>query len=121
MLGAISPLLPAGEDVTAAAEFYGQLGFEVVHQEGNPPHMVVLRRDQAEIFLVKNSDRQLAEGMALRIYASSIEALYAEFQAKGGAMLHPNDPLQVKPWGVKEFSIIDLAGVCITFYEPQLR
>jgi hypothetical protein len=34
-------------------------------------------------------------------------------------MIHPNGQLQTQPWGMKEFAIIDVAGVCITFFEPE--
>jgi hypothetical protein len=54
----------------------------------------------------------------LRIFTSDIVNLYAEVQATDSTMINPNDPLQTKPWGMQEFSIIDLAGVCITFYQP---
>jgi len=31
-------------------------------------------------------------------------------------VVHPNGPLQTKPWGTKEFGAIDPNGVCVTFY-----
>jgi uncharacterized glyoxalase superfamily protein PhnB len=45
-----------------------------------------------------------------------IEALYVEYQERGGKV-HPNGPLQTKPWGTKEFGAIDPNGVCVTFQE----
>jgi predicted enzyme related to lactoylglutathione lyase len=111
-------LIPAGEDVAAAIAFYNKLGFQAIHQEGEPPYMAIVQRDEAEIFLVKNGDRSCAENTALRIYTHDIADLYAEVQGTDSTMIHPNDPLQIKPWGMQEFSIIDLAGVCITFYQP---
>ena len=79
--------------------------------------MAIVERDGARIFLVKNDYKQLTESIAIRIKVEGIEQLYEEFLAKGGSTIHPNDKLATKPWGPKEFSIIDLAGVCITFYE----
>ncbi len=117
-LGTISPLIPAGEDVSAAIAFYEQqLGFRAIHQEGNPVRMAIVERDSAVLFLVQNGDRMVAEGTSLRIQVNGIEQLYQEFQAKGGQAIHPNGHLETKPWGPKEFAILDLAGVCITFYE----
>jgi hypothetical protein len=52
---------------------------------------------------------------AFRIQMEDIENLYTEYQAQN--VIHPNGSLEVKPWGKKEFSIIDLDGVCITFFE----
>ncbi|MFN6568279.1 VOC family protein [Dendronalium sp. ChiSLP03b] len=114
----ISPMIPAGSDMEKSIAFYEQqLGFRTIHQEGNPITMAVVKRDSAEIFLLRNDDQHLAEGTTFRIQVDNIEQLYQEFQAKNGQIIHPNDELQTKPWGMKEFAIIDVAGVCITFYE----
>lgn len=119
ILGNISPLIPAGDDVEKTIAFYEQkLGFTTIHKEGNPLRMAIVKRDSAEIFLVKNDYQQLAESISLRIQVSNIEQLYEEYQNKGGEMIHPNGKLETKPWGMKEFVILDPAGICITFCEP---
>jgi uncharacterized glyoxalase superfamily protein PhnB len=118
VLGNISPLIPAGGDMEKAIAFYEQqLGFTTIHKEGNPIRMAIVKRDSAEIFLVKNDYKHLAESTSFRIQVNGIEQLYEEFQAKGGEIIHPNGKLETKPWGPKEFVVIDPAGVCITFYE----
>jgi predicted enzyme related to lactoylglutathione lyase len=118
-LGNISPLIPAGEDVEKAINFYEQnLGFTKTHQEGNPVYMAIVERDTAQIFLIKNGDEKLASSTSLRIYVNNIEQYYTELQAKGGEIIHPDGKLETKPWGMKEFVVLDSAGVCLTFYEP---
>ena len=118
-LNSINPLIPGGEDLEKTVAFYEkQLGFKRIHQEGDPIHMAIVKRDSAQIFLLKNGDKHLAEGTSLRINVNQIEQLYAEFQAKGGEMIHPNGKLETKPWGMKEFVVLDPAGVCLTFCEP---
>lgn len=118
ILGNISPIIPAGDDVEKAIAFYEQqLGFTAVYKEGEPLTMAVVERDSAQIFLQKNDDQHLAQWTTFRIQVEHIEQLYAEFQTKGGAMIHPNGQLQPKPWGTQEFAVLDSAGVCITFYE----
>ena len=120
VLGNISPLIPAGDDMEKAIAFYEQkLGFTAIHKEGNPIRMAVVKRDSAEIFLVKNDYKQLPEGISIRIQVDGIEQLYEEFQAKGGGMIDPNGQLETKPWGMKELVVIDPAGVCITFCKPE--
>lgn len=115
-LGSISPLIPAGEDVSGAIAFYEKLGFKMTHKEGNPPHMAIIERDSAVLFLVRNGDENLAKGTSLRIQVTGIEQLYQEVREH----IAPNGQLETKPWGPKEFVILDLAGVCLTFYEfPQ--
>jgi uncharacterized glyoxalase superfamily protein PhnB len=119
-LGNISPFIPAGQDVEKAIAFYEQqLGFTTVYREGEPVTMAIVKRDSAQIFLQQNDDKHLAEWTTFRIQVEQIEQLYQEFQAKGGTMIHPNGKLQTKPWGTKEFAVVDLAGVCITFYEAD--
>ncbi|MBF2008839.1 MAG: VOC family protein [Chlorogloeopsis fritschii C42_A2020_084] len=115
----INPMIPAGSDMEVAIAFYEQqLGFTTIHKEGDPVRMAIVQRDGATIFLLQNDDKHLAEWTNFRIFVDGIEQLYAEFQAKGGQMIHPNGKLETKPWGMKEFAVIDPAGVCITFYEP---
>ncbi|MDY7012994.1 MAG: glyoxalase superfamily protein [Cyanobacteriota bacterium] len=120
-LGTISPLIPAGDDVEAAIAFYEEkLGFTATHTEGDPMKMAIVERDRATLFLIQNGDKHLAENTALRIEVEGIEQFYAEILAKDEKTVHPNGRLEVKPWGPKEFGVMDLAGVCITFYEfPQ--
>ncbi|MBW4614343.1 MAG: VOC family protein [Desmonostoc vinosum HA7617-LM4] len=113
----ISPLIPAGGDMEKSITFYEKLGFKKIHQEGNPVTMAIVKRDCAEIFLLKNEDQHLAKSTTFRIQVDGIEQLYQEFQANGGEMIHPDGQLETKPWGMKEFVIIDVAGVCITFCE----
>jgi catechol 2,3-dioxygenase-like lactoylglutathione lyase family enzyme len=117
VLGHLSPLIPAGSDVDATIAFYEQqLGFTTVHKEGEPTEMAIVKRDTVEIFLFQNDDRHVAEQTAFRIHVEHVEALYAEYQAQG--VIHPNGKLDAKPWGTKEFGVLDPTGVCITFYEP---
>ena len=58
-----------------------------------------------------------AEETSLRIRVEGIEQLYQEFLAQGEDIIHPNGKLESKPWGCKEFVVLDKAGVCITFYD----
>lgn len=117
-IGSISPLIPAGDNVEKAIEFYEQkLGFIAIHQEGNPLRMAIVKRDSAEIFLVKSDYHDLAKEISLRLQVTGIEQLYQELESKGSEIIHPNGKLETKPWGLKEFTVIDLAGICLTFYE----
>jgi hypothetical protein len=111
IFGIISPLIPAGDDLGATVIFYEQkLGFTTIYRE---EAMAIVKRGQAELLLVKNDDKHLADNTSLRIAIEGVEQLYADYQSKGIRM----NTLEVKPWGSKEFSVIDPAGVCIAFYE----
>lgn len=117
-ISSISPLIPAGDDLEKALEFYEQkLGFMTIHKEGNPLRMAIVKRNNAEIFLVKSDYHDLAKEISLRLQVTGIEQLYQELESKERKIIHPNGKLETKPWGPKEFTVIDLAGVCLTFYE----
>lgn len=113
----LSPLISAGKNVETAIEFYEKLGFTTTHTEGKPLKMAIVERDEIQIFLVQNDYKHLAEETSLRIRVEGIEQLYQEFLAKGDDIIHPNGKLEAKPWGCKEFIVLDKAGVCITFYD----
>jgi len=51
----------------------------------------------------------------LRLNVHQIEKIYAEFKAKVREIIRVKDQLETKPWSIKEFVVIDLAGVCLTF------
>ena len=101
-----------------AITFYEQqLGFTIIYKEGDPVTMAIVKRESAEIFLHKNDDKHLAEWTAFRVQVEHVEQLYEELMTKGGGMIHPNGKLQAQPWGMREFAVVNPAGVCITFYD----
>jgi catechol 2,3-dioxygenase-like lactoylglutathione lyase family enzyme len=104
----LTPLSPA-KDVAKTVEFYvAKLGFEDNGHEG------VIRGD-VEILFYQTDDKQLAEWTSFRIHVEQVVALFEEYLDQN--LIHPNGALDSKPWGTKEFTIIDLDGVCITFFE----
>lgn len=116
-LSSISPLIPGGENLEKTVVFYEQkLGFKRIHQEGNPIYMAIVQRDSVQIFLLKKEAKQVAEETSLRISVNKIEQLYQELEARG-EIIHPEGKLETKPWGVKEFVVLDPMGVCLTFCE----
>lgn len=114
VLEAATPIIPAGEDLDKALAFYEQLGFTRIWREGE---MAGVRRDAVEIVLFRREDKHLAEWTSFRIRVSDVAALYEEFQAKGEPFIHSNGKLETKPWGSTEFAIVDIAGVCLTFFQ----
>jgi hypothetical protein len=104
----LTPLSPA-KDVEKTVEFYVvKLGFE------DNGHKGVIRGD-VEILFYQTDDKHLAEWTSFRIHVEQVEALFEEYLDRN--LIHPNGALDTKPWGTKEFTIIDLDGVCITFFE----
>jgi RimJ/RimL family protein N-acetyltransferase len=111
----IQPLIPA-VDVNAAAEFYQKtLGFKLAWIDGTPGSLAIVHRGDVEIFLSIDANAEHAESSSIRIAVENIDSLYAEYSEKN--VIHPNGKLATKPWGLKEFVIMDLNKVCIAFHE----
>jgi predicted enzyme related to lactoylglutathione lyase len=113
----LRPITPAGKDIEKAIAFYEtELGFKTTWRDpqGN---MAVIVRDSAEMMLQQSDDAHWASQTAYLIRTRNVKAMYDECLAKGGKAIHPNGQLKKRPWGTTEFSILDPAGVCITFYE----
>ncbi len=111
-----TPMIPAGPDLNVAVSFYGLLRFRQIWNHGE---IAMVARDQVQIMLVQNSNRELAEQTSFRVGVVQIADIYMEFEKVNPSPIHPNGKLSVKPWGTTEFAILDPAGVCVTFYEMK--
>ena len=119
-INAAIPVLPAA-DTTESLRWWTEIcGFEEVFRDNTPPSYVGIRRGDAQLHISGMDDkifaRKVGDQTMVRLAVKGIEALYAEYQQRGGKV-HPNGPLQTKPWGTKEFAAIDPNGVCVTFQE----
>ena len=130
MLKQISPLLQVS-DLEAAVSFYGQkLGFRTGSIEGG---FSVVRRDECVIFLAQKTKEVDVTNKAARADPSdgwcnydlhihcqpgTLNALYEEFRAKGVRMhdSFQNGPV-TRPYGLRDFSVIDLDGYDLVFAE----
>lgn len=110
----VVPVLPA-QDIAATTQFYQEkLGFEVDYQDAT---YAMLHREGFALHFWHCPDRNIAENSSCYVYVRGIEALYAEYQA--ASVIHPNGPLEDKPYGVREFTVLDLNGNAIRFAERQ--
>jgi catechol 2,3-dioxygenase-like lactoylglutathione lyase family enzyme len=106
------PVLPA-PDIAATIAFYTQkLGFAIDFQSDD---YAGLSRGAVQVHFWLCGDRQIAENSSCRINIRGIEQLYQECQAQN--IVHSNGSLVTKPWGLREFAVLDLNGNCITFAE----
>ncbi|MEO8672798.1 MAG: hypothetical protein ABI411_15880 [Tahibacter sp.] len=89
------------------------LGFSVLHQDGT---LAVVERDTAKAYLVQDPEFAAKDRPEIAIETDTIEAMHAEIAAKRPQMLHPNArTVQSKPWGAREFAVLDATGVCVIF------
>ncbi|MEO1012920.1 MAG: VOC family protein, partial [Bacteroidota bacterium] len=78
-------------------------------------HYLILRKDDVEIhfFEFKGLDPKKNYGQVY-IRTMEIEELYRSLLKKKTS-IHPYDPLESKPWGQKEFSLLDPDNNLLTF------
>jgi catechol 2,3-dioxygenase-like lactoylglutathione lyase family enzyme len=106
------PVLPVTDVKTATAFYRDNLGFEVRFDMGD---YAGVGRGSIEIHLDGSASRP-APGISCRIDVRGIDALYAEIEPKG--VVKPDEKLETKPWGMRQFSVLDAAGNRLTFTEP---
>ena len=114
------PVLPAS-DVAASLRWWTEIcGFDEVFRHGDPLGYAGIARGPVRLHLARVDGAELArtvgEQTMVRIAVTGIDALYADYQKRGG-VVHPNGPLREQPWGGRAFDAIDPVGVCVTFTE----
>jgi len=114
MLTTVHPKLPMRDKAATRAYYVNQLGFEDIGQADYPDYLMV-SKDQVELHFFRHSDLDPAvnDGQVY-IRVNGIEEWYGQLQ-QNGVSIHPNDPLQVKPWRQKEFSLLDPDNNLLTF------
>ena len=120
MLAAI-PAFPV-LDISRSVTFYrDRLGMTVRYQEDE---FAILARDQFEVHLwvankpdVPGAEPFIAGTASCRVQVSDVDGLCTELQPRG--IVHPNGPLEDKPWGTREFAILDPDNNLITFFERR--
>ncbi|MFL0685744.1 MAG: bleomycin resistance protein [Algoriphagus aquaeductus] len=115
MLTSIAPKLPM-RDKSATKEFYHKLGFSEFGKSDFPGYLMI-RKEGVELHFFEFAELNPQENYGqVYIRVSQIELVYQDFLDKGVA-IHPNGPLQTKPWGQKEFSLLDPDHNLLTFGE----
>ncbi|MES2702807.1 MAG: VOC family protein [Bacteroidota bacterium] len=117
MLTAINPKLPMRE-IHRTKDFYvTSLGFKVFGSGYHEDYLMVEKDSiQIHFFMFKNLDPKENYGQVY-IRTNDIDALYLSL-LNNGVAIHPGGPLQVKPWGQKEFSLLDPDNNLLTFGAP---
>lgn len=135
--GSPAPTMPS-RDVPSAVDFYNDvLGFETVHAEGG---FALLRRDGTTISLWGSTDEEWRDGFcperpvcsgaicfgaeafiagtaSCSVQVERVDELYAHCNERG--IVHPNGHIGSRPWGVREFGILDPDGNLVTFWQSQ--
>ena len=114
MLTAIHPKLPM-RDLPRTRDYYlDKLGFKKV---GNADYdgYLMLEKDSIQIHFFEFKELDPAENYGqVYIRTNDIDTLYQEF-VNNKVPIHPNGPLTTKPWGQKEFALLDPDNNLLTF------
>lgn len=114
MLTAACPKLPMRVKTITRDFYVNQLGFEEVGFANFESYMI-LKKDNAELHFFIFLDLIPEENYGqVYIRTDNIEQLYQELLDRG-VNIHPNGSLALKPWGQKEFAILDPDSNLITF------
>lgn len=114
MLTQIHPKLPMRNKAITKAYYTQQLGFVDISAHDYEGYLIV-KRDQVEIHFFEFKELDSLENYSgTYIRTNEIEKFYKELIDKGTA-IHPNAPLNIKPWGQKEFALLDPDHNLLTF------
>ena len=110
----IHPKLPMRDKATTKDFYINKLGFRQLGSKEYDNYLMV-KKDRIEIhfFGFKELNPKDNYGMVY-IRTEDIDGLYQHYLDNNIA-IHPNAPLQVQPWGQKEFSILDPDNNLLTF------
>ena len=119
MLLAINPKIPMRDKETTKKFYLDGLGFEVF---GNADYdeYLMLAKDKIQIhfFLFRELNPHTNYGQVY-IRVKGIEAYYGKLIDEE-VSFHPNGNLRTKPWGQKEFSVLDPDNNLLTFGEQVM-
>jgi hypothetical protein len=105
------PKLPA-TSIARSIEFYETLGFSQLLAY---PDYGIVERDDVQIHLWRCANPEIARSSGCRVVVEGVAELYARYSSLN--LIHPNGALETKPWGWREFSVLDADGNLLTFAE----
>lgn len=118
MLTDIHPKLPM-RDKHQTRAYYLNLGFKTYGTVAYDGYLM-LQKDNIQIHFFEFKDLNPNENYGqIYIRTDAIETLYQDFLDKK-LNIHPNGKLDTKPWGQKEFSMLDPDYNLLTFGESVI-
>jgi catechol 2,3-dioxygenase-like lactoylglutathione lyase family enzyme len=106
-----TPVLASLDIQRSVAFFCDKLGFTSLYAQQGAYGVVT--RGGVGIHFWACGERHIAENTSCRIRVENIDTLFAQCSAHG--IVHPRATLEAKPWGGREFAIVDPDGNLVTF------
>ena len=105
----------ASLNIEETLAFYTQkLDFRISYEDDS---YAIVVRDEIALHFWKCNDPLIPQSTSCYVYVRGIAGLYAEMEVAG--VIHPNGQLEDKPYGMREFTILDLYGNLIRFGEES--
>jgi hypothetical protein len=112
MLTSIIPKLPMRDKSATKSYYLNQLGFTELSDYGD---YLLMAKDDIEIHFFEFKDLDPKDNYGqVYIRLNDIDHFYQSLVDKN-TPIHPNGPLQTKPWGQREFSLLDPDNNLLTF------
>ncbi|MCE2777932.1 MAG: VOC family protein [Algoriphagus sp.] len=114
MILSVHPKLPMRNKALTRAYYVEHLGFQLVGTKDYPEYLMI-QKDAIELhfFLFPGLDPLQNYGQ-IYLRTEAIDHLYQYFLDRK-VSIHPNGPLETKPWGQREFSLLDPDHNLLTF------
>jgi len=109
---AVTPRLPVSDVEQALAFYLDRLGFQLGWKWGHPVTHANVCRDCISLDLIA-SPAGRATAMAY-VHLSGVDAYYSELQGRGVAIGELGD----RPYGMRDFEVVDPNGNRLAFGEP---
>ena len=114
MLTSIHPKLPMRDKAKTRDFYLNKLGFKE-WGNGNYDEYLMVEKDHVQIHFFMFSDLNPKENYGqVYIRTDQIDSLYKSF-LENHVEIHPAGYLQIKPWGQREFSLLDPDNNLLTF------
>jgi uncharacterized glyoxalase superfamily protein PhnB len=111
-LARIAPEIPVS-DLSRSTDYYEtKLGFRVAMQMPDGDYAVV-ERDDVAIHLFE--DARAASPVSIHVFTDGLDELYAELVGRGAKI---SQEVTDKPWGCRDFRVVDDSGNTIKFTAP---
>ncbi|MEH2571839.1 VOC family protein [Bradyrhizobium sp. AZCC 1708] len=97
-------------DLDQSTQFYQNLGFELAWSDGSRAHF---RHGNSNFLLQKRHKKEPADNVAIYLLVVDAEAWWQHVQAQDFKDKYQTkvDPPEDRPWGIREFAIVDPSGV----------
>jgi uncharacterized glyoxalase superfamily protein PhnB len=111
----VSPVFPV-DDLAVSLDFYlRKLGFDLAWSWGEPPHIASVCRNGVEIMLSQRSDASMPGAAQVYLGVSGIDAWYDALKSAG---VDVRVPIGDRPYGMRDFRIVDPSGNELSFGQP---